>query len=137
MKLVVTGGKDYVLTHADYQYLESVVKLTGARAILTDGTRGVAAQAETWARRRGLAVERCVADWMSERNAPQVRRNEMMVRDGDAVVAFPGGNATADVVAKAWLKEMPVYESPSWQAILPPIQAAPSVRPRTGPRLSP
>ena len=118
MNLVVTGGNDYRMTRADFQFLESVVRLTGARAILTDGTCGVAAQADAWARRRGLSVQRYVADWLSERNAPPTRRNDMLAQAGDAVVAFPGGNVTADMVAKAWLKELPVHESPSWQGII-------------------
>jgi predicted Rossmann-fold nucleotide-binding protein len=125
MNLVVTGGRNYVMTRADYQYLESVVRLTGARAILTDGTSGVAAQAEAWARRRGLTVQRYTADWLSERNASPTRRNDMLAQAGDAVVAFPGGNATADMVAKAWLKELPVHESPSWRGITAPPSAKP------------
>ncbi len=139
MKIVVTGGRNYVMMAGDYRFLATVARLVRAKELLTNGRRGVAAQAEAWAQRRGIPVQRVVADWVAEGKAPDSRRNTTLANLADAVVAFPGGAATADLIAKARQKKLPVHESPSRQlAHLPAIRLRPRIAASpTGPRITP
>ncbi len=41
MKIVVTGGHNYVMAASDYVFLENAVSILGGSAILTGGARGV------------------------------------------------------------------------------------------------
>jgi hypothetical protein len=134
--VVVAGGRDYVITKGDYQFLESTLALLGAKEIYTDGTPRVAAQAEAWARTRGISVQRVEADWVAEGPAPVSRRNTMLVNLARAVIAFPGDEGTTDLVLKARVKKVPVNESPSRQLVnFHAVQPAP--RGRIGTRFSP
>ena len=134
--VVVAGGRDYAMTEADYRFLERALALLRAREIFTDGTPGVAAQAEAWARRRGIGVQRVEADWVAEGQAPVSRRNTMLVSLAATVIVFPGDADTTDLVLKAQVKKVPVHESPSRQ--LAELRAVrPVSRIKTGPRFSP
>jgi hypothetical protein len=118
MKVVITGGHGYRLTPGDYWFLENTAKRIRLTEIYTDGRRGVAAQIEDWARPRGIPVHRVRADFVAEGNAPFPRRNNMLTHLADAVIAFPGSaTATTDLIAKARVRKLPVYQSPSLQLL--------------------
>jgi len=141
MNAVVTGGRDYVLTQADYQFLEHAVRMLGVKEILTGGTRGVDAQAEAWAHRRGIPVRRMPANLRRDGNAAITNSNARLAEAADTVIAFPGGEGTTDMVAQARLRKLPVFESPGRQlANLPTmdsrfrhLQAPPHHRPKLTP----
>lgn len=139
MKIVVTGGRDYAMTAGDYRFLATVVQLLRPTQFLTNGRPGVPAQAEAWARQHGIPVQRIEADWVAARKAPETRRNTTLANLADAVVAFPGGTGTADMIAKARQKKLPVHESPSRQlANLPALRLPPRIAvSRSSPRMSP
>lgn len=134
--VAVAGGRDYVLTADDFQFLERTLARLQAREIATDGTLGVAAQVEAWARSRGIGVQRFVADFVCHGLAPVTRRNAMLVNFSAAVIVFPGDEGTDDLVLKARRRKLPVAESPSRQRarVRPGVS---DVRLRPGPRLSP
>ena len=134
--VVVAGGRDYVMSEADFRFLENALAVFDVNEIFTDGTSGVAAQVEAWAQSRGIGVQRVVADWVAEGPAPISRRNTSLVNLAGAVIVFPGDEGTDDLVLKARMKKLTVNESPSRQ--LAKLRAMPpGVRTRTGPRLSP
>lgn len=139
MKAIVTGGRHAVLTKADYQFLEHAVAMLRVKDLYTDGTAGVAAQVEAWARRRGLRVHRVTANFMHAGPATPEERNTTLVNLAKAVIAFPGGSASDDLVAKARKKRLSVFESPGRQlAKLPPMDTRlRHLWPRTGGRISP
>jgi len=139
MNAIVTGGQNYVLTRADYQFLEHTVAMLRVKDIYTDGSAGVAAQVAGWARRRGIRVHRVTANFMHEGPATPEERNTTLVNLAKAVIAFPGGSPSDDLVAKARKAKRSVFESPGRQlANLPTMDTRlRHLWPRTGGRISP
>lgn len=115
MKAVVTGGQDYVLTRADYRFLEHTVAMLRVKEIYTNGMPGVSEQVEAWARRHGIAVRRVTATFMHEGPASLEERNRTLVNLAKAVIAFSGGSESDDLVAKARKAKRSVFESPGRQ----------------------
>jgi hypothetical protein len=139
MNAIIAGGQDYVLTKADYQFLEHAVAMLRVKEIYTDGTPGVAAQAEAWARRRGIGVARITANFMHDGPATPEERNTTLVALARSVIAFPGG-VTDDLIVKARRARLSVHESPGRQlANLPTMDTrfrhlqAPRQRPKPTP----
>lgn len=64
-----------------------------------------------WAEARGLSVLRFPADWNRYGRRAGPLRNAQMLAEGlpHIVLAFPGGNGTANMVAQAKRKGIPVY----------------------------
>lgn len=116
MKIITPGGDGDRLKPGDWWFVERKAREIGLKEIYTDGRRGVAAQIEAWARPLGIPVHRVRANFMAEGNAPYPRRNAILVTLADGVIAFPGSaEVTADLIAKARAKKVPVHESPSRQ----------------------
>lgn len=139
MNAVVTGGPSYVLTEADYRFLEHAVAMLRVKEIYTNGMPGVSEQVEAWAKRRGIAVRRVMANFMREGPASPEERNTTLVNLARAVIAFPGGSESEDLVTKARKAKRSVFESPGRQlANLPTMDTRQRhVWPRTGGRISP
>lgn len=115
MKVVVTGGRNYVMTASDYVFLENVLSILGAKEILTGGARGVDTQVGAWARQRGIPVETIRPNWKKDGDAAPFRANTRLAESADAVIAFPGAEGTADMVEQARRMGLPVHESPCRQ----------------------
>ncbi len=64
--VIVTGGRHHVVSVEDLAFLERTMRALGAKEIHTDGSDGVAAQVEAWARTRGIAVWRVTANWLRD-----------------------------------------------------------------------
>lgn len=139
MNVVVTGGQDYMLTRADYRFLEHTVAMLRVKEIYTNGMPGVSQQIETWAKKRGIAVRQVTANFMHEGPTTLEERNTTLVRLAKAVIAFPGGSESDDLVAKARKAKRSVWESPGRQlANLPTMdKRLRHLWPRTGGRISP
>jgi hypothetical protein len=119
-RVIVTGGRDYVLTPADFTFLLRTLRTLGAKEVYTDGTEGVAAQVEAWAQRRGFAVWRVTANWMHDGPATRPERNTTLAGLARAVIAFPGDHATDDMLTKARKRRLRVVESPGRLLANPP-----------------
>lgn len=139
MNAAVTGGQDYVLTRADYRFLEHAVAMLRVKEIYTNALPGVSEQVEAWARRRGIAVRRVTANFMHEGPASPEERNTALVNLAKAVIAFPGGSESNDLVAKARKAKRSVFESPGRKlANLPTMDTRlRHLWPRSGGRISP
>ena len=138
MNAVITGGERYMLTQADYQFLEHTVAMLRVKEIYTHGLPGVAAQVENWAKRRGISVRRVTANFMHDGPATPEERNTTLVSLARAVIAFPGESASDDLIAKARRARLSVHESPGRQLANRPtmdtrlrhLQARSSQRPK-------
>lgn len=107
MRVVVTGGRDYADAATVYATLDAVKP-----TIIAQGeAHGADGLARAWAYERGVPCVGYRADWSwGKRGGPQ--RNAKMLREfgPDLVVAFPGGNGTADCVRRALRLGIPVRE---------------------------
>lgn len=113
MRIIFCGGRDYANRHAVAQVLlaldEDVVTVvhgacpTGADEIVDELARNFG-----WG---PFKVEPHPANWGLHGRAAGPRRNAQMLSAGaDLVIAFPGGNGTADMVARARAAGVPVME---------------------------
>lgn len=109
--VIVTGGRGY----ADPDRLYDVLDEIRPGLVLDGGCRtGADAHARRWCDLRGVHGMRCDALWDFHGRKAGPIRNAVLVevgkRLGASVVAFPGGNGTADCVARARAAGLPVRE---------------------------
>ena len=120
MRVLACGGRDYADVARVHAVLAShaVTELAegGHRNLLPDGnvdwSRSADAIARKWADDVGIPARTFEAHWRELGRAAGPLRNARMLADfqPDAVVAFPGGRGTADMVRRARAAGVPVYE---------------------------
>lgn len=99
MKLAIVGSRNFknLMRVAHY-----VCHLPLDTVIVSGGARGVDETAAVNARRRGMDVIVHLPDWDTHGKAAGFVRNQRIVDDADAVVAFwNGSNGTLDTIRKA------------------------------------
>jgi hypothetical protein len=105
IRILVCGGRNY----ADEQFLSkqldrlvSMIPPWLHVTIVHGAANGADALAEFWARKRKIKTEPHPADWrpngVLDRGAGPKRNRRMLKTGINVVVAFPGGNGTADMV---------------------------------------
>lgn len=112
VKVVIPGGRNYVMTTSDYIFLENVFGILGASAILPRGARGVEAQAAAWAIWRNLPVATIRPNWKNKGDAAPFQANAWLAEAAKAVIDFAGAEDTADMVDQARRIGLPLHESP-------------------------
>ena len=112
MRVIICGGRHYQMTPADHTWLDTLC--------ITHVRHGAASGADygamCWARERGIPQQPYPAAWATFGRAAGPKRNGWMLADllkdkeGEpiAVIAFPGGTGTADMVRRARAAGMPV-----------------------------
>lgn len=102
LRLCVCGGRDYDNRDLVYQTLDKLLKNVPPwkELILVHGdARGADSLAASWAKDRGISDEPHPADWNKHsKGAGPIRNREMLKAGIDFLVAFPGGNGTADMI---------------------------------------
>jgi hypothetical protein len=131
--IIVTGGRHHVVSAEDLAFLDRTVQALGVSAIHTDGTEGVAAQVEAWARERGLPVWHVTANWMHDGPATLPERNTTLTILARTVIAFPGDEITDDLLAKARKRRLRIIETPGRKMAHRPTMDRPYVTPNHGP----
>lgn len=131
-KLLVCGGRDYgeipkgcppdqvaryriVASRAIFILGETLDHLHAERhfTVLVNGAaKGADRHAVRWALPRGLTINSFMPDWRKLDKAAGPIRNQQMIDIGkpDLVVAFPGGDGTADMVRRAKAANVEVIE---------------------------
>lgn len=103
LRVIVCGGRDFERPAFIWTKLDEFHATTPIGALIQGGGRGVDRIAAEWARTRP-EIERhvCRANWANlGRAAGPIRNGRMLEWLPDAVLAFPGGPGTADMVAQA------------------------------------
>lgn len=110
--ILVTGGRDFRDQKAVYAALDEIDRANGITGLIHGGASGADTLAGMWAISQGVTVYLHPADWAKYgTGAGPVRNQEMLDRGKpDAVVAFPGGRGTADMVRRAKAAGVPVIE---------------------------
>lgn len=112
MRILVCGGRDYDDYERVIQVMDAIHKKHGITLVIEGGARGADAHGGIWASNNG--VPRCTfhANWDFHGKKAGSIRNQNMLELGtpDAVVAFPGGVGTADMVSRAKAAGVPVWE---------------------------
>lgn len=98
-RVLVCGGRNY----ADRARVYKVLDELRPSVVIHGAARGADTLAANWAYTRGVEQLPFPADWEAHGRGAGPRRNAKMLAEGkpDLVVAFPGGNGTADMVARS------------------------------------
>ncbi|HEY5864772.1 MAG TPA: SLOG family protein [Candidatus Tectomicrobia bacterium] len=105
MHVIICGGRTYVFNDADRRWLETM----GITKVYVGGASGADSSAEWWAKARGVPCVVTHADWATHGKAAGPIRNATMLASLKrtapgteiAVIAFPGGRGTADMIQRA------------------------------------
>lgn len=92
--------------------LDAAVERLGLDHIIEGGALGADRCAMIWAEVQGIPVTTFSAEWKKYGKAAGPIRNKRMLDEGrpDYVIAFPGGDGTADMVTQAKAAGITVHE---------------------------
>lgn len=103
VRVIICGGRDFDNVIWMRERLEDFHHRVGnITTVIHGGASGADAFAGAWARNRGIDVEVFRAEWAKDgKAAGPIRNQRMLAREPEAVIAFPGGRGTADMVRRA------------------------------------
>lgn len=100
-RVIIAGGRSYTFTNSDYELLNALHEKHRFTLVISGGARGADMHGEIWARLNNIPLDRHPADWAKWGKSAGFIRNDEMAKAADALVAFPGGRGTADMVRRA------------------------------------
>jgi YspA, cpYpsA-related SLOG family len=111
MRIIVCGGRDYQDRTSLFEALDDLHAEYGIDLIIHGNARGADQLAGQYATDRGIPVHSYSPDWSLGRKAGPLR-NQRMIDDGkpDAVLAFPGGRGTDDMIRRACKAGLKVWQ---------------------------
>jgi hypothetical protein len=103
IRVLVCGGRHYRDNGAVFGRLNILHADKGIAVIIHGSATGADALAEKWAVANDVPIMALKADWNAYGRAAGPIRNRKMLTEGrpDLVLAFPGGDGTADMVRQA------------------------------------
>ncbi len=126
MRLIIAGGRHLDDVALIRRALERAHAIRPITVLIHGGNGALGITAEDWAREMRLHVVRYPANWRELGKKAESIRNAFMLEDSrpDMVLALPGGNDTADLVANAMGARVPVIDADG-QAITRDAQTGP------------
>lgn len=107
MRTIICGGRDYFLTQEDFDFLDSISdQIT---EVISGGARGADRGGEIWATKRNKPLRVIHAEWGRLGKSAGYMRNIEMARVADAVIAFPGGRGTQNMLKIAKTFKLKVF----------------------------
>ena len=101
MRVIIAGGRDYRLTDQDRQWLDELRSSMPITEVVCGMGKGADLDGRDWAITRDVPVRDFKADWARRGRGAGPVRNQAMADYADALIAFPGGKGTADMIRKA------------------------------------
>lgn len=99
-RVIVCGGREFDDWPLMNETLSNALDLDDI--IVQGGAKGADFLARAWGKMNGLPVEEYPADWNTHGKAAGAIRNQQMLDTKPvAVIAFPGGSGTRDMVTRA------------------------------------
>jgi hypothetical protein len=106
MKVLVCGGRNFRSPAQVFRALDRLHQEKPITELMQGGATGADQFAMKWAATKRYV---CHADWETHgRAAGPIRNEKMLTWKPDLVVAFPGGDGTADMVRRAEAAGVPV-----------------------------
>lgn len=112
-RILVCGSRHFPDYVPVYAALDKIVEKHGDPILVVHGgAPGADEFADEWAKLRSMPVWVFPAKWEEfGRSAGPIRNGQMLKRsDPDAIVAFPGGTGTQDMIDRAKHSGVPVWE---------------------------
>lgn len=112
MRVAVCGGRNFRHYGLVCSALNAVHKRHGITLLIHGGCTGADQFSAEWAEGLDIPTRAYPAEWEKHGRRAGPLRNQEMVEHGkpDALVAFPGGWGTADMVARAMAAKIPVWK---------------------------
>lgn len=112
MVILVCGGRDYTDSQAIARVLNAVHRKRTITRLIIGDCRGADRCAAAWAVIHDIPVSPFGPNWKRYGKAAGPIRNGRMLKEGkpDAVIAFPGGKGTADMVHQAECAGVPIWQ---------------------------
>lgn len=115
LRVLVSGGREYDDLETVFRALYHFDLLVPIMEIIHGAAEGADTLADSWARNEGRMIRSfkiTKADWDRHGKAAGPIRNREMLQEADpeAVIAFPGGNGTTDMVTIAHKALVPVWD---------------------------
>ena len=102
MRVLITGGRDFSDRALLFDALDRLHSIHGFTVLIHGDASGADRLSGEWAASKGIQVEARPAEWKKHgRAAGPIRNSQMLDEKPGLVIAFPGGNGTADMVKKA------------------------------------
>lgn len=128
MKVIIAGGRDYLMTQEDWRWLDKQRSLIPITEVVSGGATGADAGGEAWAESREVPIKREPAKW-ADLTAPGAvikyrrdgtaynakagyDRNMVMACYAEALIIFPGGKGTLNMIRCAHQKGLPMFSRP-------------------------
>lgn len=110
MKVLVCGGRKYFDRDRIFAVLNALDEIRPIHAVIEGGATGADSIAGEWAKEhdRKLFVVKPDYEKHSPKVAPLIRNTDMLQLGPELVVAFPGGNGTADMMKKTKAQGIPL-----------------------------
>lgn len=111
MRLLVTGGRDFANRELAFSTLDKLDAENCIDVVIHGAAKGADTEAARWCALRRVPVWPFPADWSKGKGAGIARNQDMLNQAAPThVLAFPGGNGTADMVRRARAASIPVIE---------------------------
>lgn len=109
MRVIVCGSRDFDDDRMLCRVLDRFHAKTPIALLIEGGQSGADSLARRWAIRHQVPNQRFKADWNHGLSGGPKRNRQMLVEGKpDAVIAFPGGKGTANMVRQATHAGVPV-----------------------------
>jgi hypothetical protein len=108
MKLIIAGGRNYKFADADIARLDAIRE--EITEVVSGGATGADREGERWAEKHEIPVKVFPADWERHGKSAGPRRNREMAAYADAVVLFPGGRGTINMMIEAQMANLKIYD---------------------------
>lgn len=117
MRVLVCGGRNYADAVSLGSWLGGIHRDHGIDLIIEGGANGADLLARRFGEFANIPVKTFKAEWGKHGPAAGPIRNQQMIDEGkpDMVVAFPGSRGTADMVRRARVAGIRVFEAPAIQ----------------------
>lgn len=111
MKTIIAGGRDYVIQPIDYKLLDQYRAILPITEVVSGGASGADRLGEIWAEMRRIPVCKKAPDTLGgviTFAQAAHNRNQAMADYADALIAFPGGSGTADMIRRAKARKLTI-----------------------------
>jgi len=101
MKTIIAGGRDYIFTREDIDKLHQLRKKLPITEVVGGGANGADLCGKTFAKVNHIPYKEFKARWGCYGKSAGPIRNKQMAEYADALIAFPGGRGTEDMIRQA------------------------------------
>lgn len=108
MKVIIAGGRDISVPS---ELIQIAVKQSGfdVTEVISGGASGVDRCGEIWANKYGIPIVIFPARWTIHGKSAGPIRNKEMAEYSDALIAFPGGEGTSNMILQMRNLNKPIY----------------------------